>query len=49
MVKVKPGGKVMTIEPAKNALSMEQAVKLFGTAFGQICALKQVDELVVNS
>jgi hypothetical protein len=32
MVKVKPGAKVITIEPAQNALAMEQVVKLF-TAF----------------
>jgi hypothetical protein len=32
MVKVKAGAKVITIEPAQNALAMEQVVKLF-TAF----------------
>jgi hypothetical protein len=45
MVKVKPGAKVITIEPARNALVIEWVVELFSMAFGQICALKVVDEL----
>jgi hypothetical protein len=32
LVKVKPGAKVMTIEPAQNALSVEGVVELFNTA-----------------
>jgi hypothetical protein len=40
---VKPGVKVITIEPSADALSMEEVVKLFRTAFGQVCALKVVD------
>ena len=28
---------------------MEEVVRLFSTAFEQVCALKVVDELVVNS
>ena len=46
---VKPSVKVITIEPAQNALSMEEVVKLFSTAFKQVCALKVVDKLAVNS
>ena len=49
MVKVKPSAKVITIEPVQNALTMERVVKLFTTAFEQICALKVVDKLTVNS
>jgi len=39
---------VETIEPASGALSMEEVVKLFGTAFKQICELQQVDKLTVE-
>ncbi|MCL6579826.1 MAG: hypothetical protein K6T73_10710 [Candidatus Bathyarchaeota archaeon] len=39
---------VETIEPAKDALSMEQVVKLFSTAFKQICELQQVDKLTLE-
>jgi hypothetical protein len=49
IVKVKPSAKVITIEPAQNALTMEQVVKLFTTAFEQICALEAVNRFVVNS
>jgi len=48
MVKVKPGAKVITIEPAQNASTIEWVVKLFAVAFEQICALKVVDEFVCN-
>jgi hypothetical protein len=37
---VKPGVKVITIEPSADALSVEEVVKLFSTAFEQICGLK---------
>ena len=30
-------------------MRMEELVKLFSTAFGQICALKEVDKLVLSS
>jgi len=40
---------VQQIEPAKDAMRMEEVVKLFSTAFGQICALKEVDKLVLSS
>ena len=46
---VKPGAKIITIEPAQNALSVEEVVKLFSRAFEQTCALKVIDKLVVNS
>ena len=36
---------VQTIEPAEKAMSMERVVKLFTTAFEQICALKEIDKL----
>jgi len=39
---------VATIEPASDALSMEKVVKLFSTAFEQVCALQQVDKLVLE-
>ena len=37
---VKPSVKVITIEPSADALSVEEVVKLFSTAFEQICGLK---------
>jgi hypothetical protein len=40
---------VQTIEPAEDALSMEEAVKLFCTVFKHVGALKVVDKLAVNS
>jgi hypothetical protein len=43
------GAFVQQIEPAKDAMRMEEVVKLFSTAFAQVCALKVVDKLVVNS
>jgi hypothetical protein len=48
MVKVKPCAKVITIEPAQNALTIGYVVKLFSGAFERICALKVVDKLVMN-
>jgi hypothetical protein len=39
---------VETIEPASDALSMEEVNKLFSTAFEQICALKEVNKLVLE-
>jgi hypothetical protein len=42
------GSFVQQIEPAKDAMRMEEVVKLFSTAFGQICALKEVDKLVLE-
>jgi len=46
IVITKPGAKVITIEPSQDALSMESVVKLFSTAFKQICGLTEVDKLV---
>jgi hypothetical protein len=37
---VKAGVKVITIEPSADALSVEEVVTLFSTAFEQICGLK---------
>jgi hypothetical protein len=48
IVKVKPGAKVITIEPAQNALTMERVVKLFTTAFEQICELKEIDKFALE-
>jgi hypothetical protein len=45
---VKPGVKVITIEPSADALSVEEVVKLFCTVFKQFCALKVVDKLAVD-
>ena len=39
------GSFVQQIEPAKDAMRMEEVDKLFSTAFEQTCALKVVDEL----
>jgi hypothetical protein len=46
MVKVKPGAKVITIEPSADASSVKEAVRLFSTAFEQICGLSVVDKLL---
>jgi hypothetical protein len=37
-----------TIEPAEDALSMEEAAGLFSGVFEQVCALKVIDGFVVN-
>jgi hypothetical protein len=39
---------VETIKPAKNAMHMERAVKLFTTAFEQICKTSEVDKLAAT-
>ena len=41
---VKPSAKVITIEPAQNALTMEKVVKLFSTTFEQIYGLSVVEQ-----
>jgi hypothetical protein len=43
-----PSALVNTIEPSENVLSMEEVVKLFSTAFGQICAIQEVDKLALE-
>jgi hypothetical protein len=48
-VATKPDIKVITLGHAQNALAMEEFVKLFSTAFVQVCALKEADKFVVNS
>jgi hypothetical protein len=40
---------VQQIEPAKDAVRMEEVVTLFSMAFGQISALKVVDRFVLSS
>ena len=45
---VKPSAKVITIEPAENALTMERVVKLFTTAFEQICSMKEIDKFALE-
>jgi hypothetical protein len=42
---VKPGVKVITIEPSADALSVEEVDKLFSMAIEQVCALKEVQRL----
>ena len=42
------GSFVQQIEPAKDAMRMEEVVKLFSTTFEQVCALKEVDKLVLE-
>jgi hypothetical protein len=39
---------VETIEPSAEALSIERIVKLLSTAFEQVCALNEVDKLVLE-
>jgi hypothetical protein len=41
------GSFVQQIEPAKDAMRMEEVVGLLSTAFGQICGLSVVDKLVL--
>jgi len=48
MVKVKPGVKVITIERT-HALTIERVVEFFSAACGHVCALKEVDKLVLSS
>jgi len=47
-VQTRPATFVETIEPAKEALSMEGIVRLFSAAFKQICGLQEVNELVLK-
>jgi hypothetical protein len=42
------GSFVQQIEPSPDALSIEEVVKLFNTAFEQICGLREVDKLVLE-
>jgi len=48
IVQTKNTAIVQTIEPAPDALSMEEVVKLFSTAFNQICGLEVVDKLTLE-
>ena len=48
IVQTKHTAIVQTIEPAPDALTMEEVVKLFSTAFKQICELQEVDKLTLE-
>jgi GTP1/Obg family GTP-binding protein len=48
IVQTKHTAIVQTIEPAPDALSMDEVVKLFSTALKQICALQEVDKLTLE-
>jgi hypothetical protein len=41
------GSFVQQIEPAKDAVRVEEGVELFSTAFEQVCAFKVVDKFMV--
>jgi hypothetical protein len=43
------GSFVQQIEPAKEAMRMEEVVTLFSAPFARVCALKVVDKFAVNS
>ena len=45
---VKPGVKVITIEPSADASSVKEVVRLFSMAFEQICGLQEVGKLVLQ-
>ncbi|KPV64497.1 MAG: hypothetical protein AOA65_0956 [Candidatus Bathyarchaeota archaeon BA1] len=49
IVATKPATIVAAIEPAQQAMPMERIVKLFTTAFEQICGLKEVDKSVLST
>jgi hypothetical protein len=44
----KPRTVVAAVQPAKDVLSIENAVKLFSTAFEQVCSLVEVDKLALE-
>jgi hypothetical protein len=44
----KPKTAVAAVQPAKDVLSIENAVKLFSTAFEQVCSLVEVDKLTLE-
>ena len=48
IVKTKTTAIVKTILPAKDALSMDDVVKRFTSAFKQICELQEVDKLMLE-
>jgi len=48
IVETKRSAIVETILPAKDALSMDEVVKRFTTAFKQVCELKEADKLVLE-
>jgi len=48
IVTTKASAKVVTIEPAQDALAMDKVVRLFSTAFEQICSMEEVDKLALE-
>jgi hypothetical protein len=44
----KPKTAVVAVQPAKDVLSIENAVKLFSTAFEQVCSLVYVDKITLE-
>lgn len=48
IVRTSPAAIVSTIEAAPDALTMEKVVKLFSTAFMNICSSKEVNKLVLE-
>lgn len=48
IVQTKSTAIVQTIEPAEDALSMDEIVKRFSTAFRQICELEEVNKLTLE-
>lgn len=48
LIAAKTAVKVEVIEPAADVLTMEQVVKLYSTAYDQICRTEQVDKLALE-
>ena len=48
LIAAKTSTKVEAIEPAADALTMEKLVKLYSTAYDQICSTQQVDKLAME-
>jgi hypothetical protein len=48
LASAKGGSPVDSIEPAPDAMKMEKVVKLFSTAFDQICQTQTVDKLALE-
>jgi len=48
LIAPQPKVDVSAVEPAADALQIEQVVKLFSTAFQQVCSLQQLDKLVLE-
>jgi hypothetical protein len=48
MVRTISAALVHTMEPASDALGVEEAVRLFSAAFAQVCALKEVQPVTLQ-